>query len=156
MEWREKRSWEASLGGQVTNPNRGLKRVVLFKPYITSSGLRTVLSTVNSHIGDRLLPELKLSMRGLANLTSHLLSSIRLVLNRRGAFKPRSSRSCNEPQLILGSEITHDALSILFKETYSYESPSGRLSLKSFKLDHAEGGTHLTGKFMQERISVQH
>ena len=49
-----------------------------------------------------------------------------------------------------GGLISHDALSARFKETYGYDSPPGRLSLKFFELDRAEGGTRLTGELVLE------
>ena len=119
---------------------------------IASSGLRAVLSAVNSHIGDRPLPELKLSVgfnarSGQSDVASAILNLLGLELPRRlqAAFFEVVQRAATGS----GGEIGHDALSALFKETYGYDSPSSkRLSLKSFELDRAEGGTRLTGEFV--------
>ena len=118
---------------------------------IAGSGLRAVLSAVNSHIGDRLLPELKLSVgfnarSGQSDVASAILHWLGLELPRRlqAVFFEVVQRAAANS----GGEITHDALSTLFKETYGYESSSGRQSLKSFELDRAEGGTRLTGEFI--------
>lgn len=112
-----------------------------------------MLSAVNSHIGDRPLPELKLSVgfgtrSGQSDVASAILNSLGLELPRRlqAAFFEVVQRAAAGS----GGEIAHDALSALFKETYGYDSPSGRLSLKSFELDRDEGGTRLTGDFMLE------
>jgi 2-isopropylmalate synthase len=112
-----------------------------------------VLSTVNSHIGDRPLPELKLSVgfnarSGQSTVASAILNSLGLELPRRlqAAFFEVVQRAAVESSGL----ISHDALSALFKETYGYDSPPGRLSLKSFELDRAEGGTRLTGELVLE------
>jgi 2-isopropylmalate synthase len=118
---------------------------------IAGSGLRAVLSAVNSHIGDRPLPELKLSVgfnarSGQSDVASAILHSLGLELPRRlqAVFFEVVQRAAANSS----DEITHDELSALFKETYGYESPSGKLSLKSFELDRDEGGTRLTGEFI--------
>ena len=120
---------------------------------IVGSGLRAVLSAVNLHIGDRPLPELKLSVglsarSGQSDVASAILNSLGLELPRRlqAAFFEVVQR------VAAGSsgEIAHDALGPLFKKTYGYDSPLGRLSLKSFELDRDEGGTRLAGEFVLE------
>jgi 2-isopropylmalate synthase len=120
---------------------------------IAGSGLRAVLSAVNSYIGDRPLPELKLSVgfnarSGQSDVASAILNSLGLELPRRlqAAFFEVVQRAAAS----LGGEITYDALCALFKETYGYDSPSERLSLKSFELGRAEGGTRLEGEFILE------
>ena len=120
---------------------------------IVGSGLRAVLSAVNSHIGDRLLPELKLSVglsarSGQSDVASAILNLLGLELPRRlqAAFFEVVQRAA----VGSGGEIAHDALGALFKSTYGYDSPPGGLSLKSFELDRAEGGTRLTGEFVFE------
>ncbi|KAI0281564.1 2-isopropylmalate synthase [Russula brevipes] len=120
---------------------------------IAGSGLRAVLSAVNARIGDRPLPELKLSVgfgtrSGQSDVASAILNSLGLELPRRlqGAFFEVVQRAAAGS----GGEIAQDALSALFKETYGYGSPSGQLSLKSFELDRDEGGTRLTGDFVLE------
>ena len=125
---------------------------------IAGSGLRAVLSAVNSHIGDRPLPELKLSLgfnarSGQSDVASAILNSLGLELPRRlqAAFFEVVQRAA----ATASGEITHDALSALFKETYGYDAPSGPLSLKTFELDRVEGGTQLAGEFILED-KVQH
>jgi 2-isopropylmalate synthase len=125
---------------------------------IVGSGLRAVLSAVNFHIGDRPLPELKLSVgfsarSGQSDVASAILNLLGLELPRRlqAAFFEVVQRAA------VGSsgEITPDALGLLFKKTYGYDSPSGGLSLKSFELDRDEGETRLTGEFVLGE-KVQH
>ncbi len=125
---------------------------------IVGSGLRAVLSAVNFHIGDRPLPELKLSVgfsarSGQSDVASAILNLLGLELPRRlqAAFFEVVQRAAVDSS----GEITHDALGLLFKKTYGYDSPSGRLSLKSFELDRDEGGTRLTGEFVLDG-KVQH
>ena len=120
---------------------------------IVGSGLRAVLSAVNSHIGDRTLPELKLSVglsarSGQSDVASAILNLLGLELPRRlqAAFFEVVQRAAAGS----GGEIAHDALGALFKTTYGYDSPSEGLWLKSFELDRAEGGTRLTGEFVFE------
>ena len=125
---------------------------------IVGSGLRAVLSAVNLHIGDRTLPELKLSVglsarSGQSDVASAILNLLGLELPRRlqAAFFEVVQRAVASS----GGEIAHDALGALFKKTYGYDSPSGRLSLKSFELDRDERGTGLTGEFVLVE-QVQH
>ncbi|KAH9996877.1 2-isopropylmalate synthase [Russula vinacea] len=120
---------------------------------IVGSGLRAVLSAVNSHIGDRPLPELKLSVglssrSGQSDVASAVLNLLGLELPRRlqAAFFEVVQRAAVDS----GGEIAHDALSALFKTTYGYDIPPGGVWLKSFELDRAEGGTRLTGEFVLE------
>ncbi|KAI0306393.1 2-isopropylmalate synthase [Multifurca ochricompacta] len=120
---------------------------------IAGSGLRAVLSAVNSHIGDRVLPELKLSVgfnarSGQSDVSSAILNSLGLELPRRlqAAFFEVVQRAAAGS----GGEIAHDALSALFRETYGYDSPPEKLSLKSFELDRVEAGTSLSGEFLYE------
>jgi 2-isopropylmalate synthase len=123
---------------------------------IVGSGLRAVLSAVNSHIGDRPLPELKLSVglsarSGQSDVASAILNLLGLELPRRlqAAFFEVVQRAA----VGSGGEIAHEALSALFKKTYGYDSPSRGLWLRSFELDRAEGGTRLTGEFVfQEKV----
>ncbi|KAI0278809.1 2-isopropylmalate synthase [Russula brevipes] len=103
---------------------------------IAGSGLRAMLSAVNAHIGDRPLPELKLSVGFGTRSGQSDVAAFFEVVQRAAAGS--------------GGEIAQDALSALFKETYGYGSPSGQLSLKSFELDRDEGGTRLTGDFVLE------
>ena len=125
---------------------------------IVGSGLRAVLSAVNLHIGDRPLPELKLSVglsarSGQSDVASAILNSLGLELPRRlqAAFFEVVQRAAADSS----GEIAHDALGPLFKKTYGYDSPSGVLSLNSFELDRDEKGMLLTGVFVLEE-KVRH
>ena len=120
---------------------------------IVGSGLRAVLSAANLHIGDRPLPKLKLSVglstrSGQSDVASTILNLLGLELPRRlqAAFFEVVQRAAAGSS----GEIAHDALGPLFKNTYGYDSPPGRLSLKSFELDCDEGGTRLAGEFVLE------
>ena len=59
---------------------------------IPGSGLRAVLFAVNSHIGNRLLPELKLSVGFNARFGQ---SDVAAILNSLGLELPQRSRSYN-------------------------------------------------------------
>lgn len=120
---------------------------------IAGSGLRAVLSAVNSHIGDRVLPELKLSVgfnarSGQADIASAIVNSLALELPRRlqTAFFEVVQRSARES----GDAIGYDALTTLFKETYGYDMPDeGPVSLRSFELEHLAGARiRLAGDFV--------
>ncbi len=118
---------------------------------VAASGLRAVLSAVNSYIEDRPLPELKLSVgfdarSGQSDVASVILNSLGLELPRRlqAEFFEVVQRAASSSS----GEIAQDALSVLFKETYEYGSPPGQLSLKSFELDRVERGTRLSGEFV--------
>jgi 2-isopropylmalate synthase len=118
---------------------------------ITGSGLRAVLSAANSHIGDRPLPELMLTVgfnarSGQSTVASAILNSLGLELPRRlqAAFFEVVQRAAVDS----GGMISHDALSTLFKETYGYDTLPGQLSLKSFELDRVEDGKRLSGEFV--------
>jgi 2-isopropylmalate synthase len=118
---------------------------------IAGSGLRAVLSAVNSYVGDRALPELKLSVgfnarSGQSTVASAILNSLGLELPRRlqAAFFEVVQRAAVDS----GGFISHDALTALFKETYGYDSPPGLLSLNSFEFDRVENGKRLTGEFV--------
>ncbi|KAI0318829.1 hypothetical protein OF83DRAFT_1170761 [Amylostereum chailletii] len=122
---------------------------------IAGSGLRAVLSAANSHIGDRALPELKLSVgfnsrSGQSDIASAILNSLALELPRRlqAAFfevVQRVARSSSD-------EISYDALTALFKDTYGYDSQEeGPVALLSFELEHLAGGRiKLSGEFAYE------
>jgi len=127
---------------------------------VSASGLRAVLSAVNSYIGDRLLPEFKLSVgfnahSGQSDVATLILNSLGLELPRRlqAAFFEVVQRAAASS----GGEIAQDALSTLFKETYGYGSAPGQLSLNSFKLHRVERGIHLTGEFVLDgRVETVH
>ena len=118
---------------------------------IAASGLRAVLSAANNAIGDRVLPELKLSVgfnarSGQADIATAILNSLQLELPRRlqASFFEVVQRST----LDTGGEISYEDLVKLFRETYAYEE--GRFAVKSFKLEHldASGRAKLSGSFI--------
>ncbi|KAF8264234.1 2-isopropylmalate synthase [Lactarius quietus] len=118
---------------------------------VAASGLCAVLSAVNSYIEDRPLPALKLSVgfnarSGQSDVASVILNSLQLELPRRlqASFFEVVQRAASSSS----GEISQDALSVLFKETYGYGLPSGQLSLKSFELDRVERGLRLSGQFV--------
>ncbi|KAI0819041.1 hypothetical protein BC629DRAFT_1692087 [Irpex lacteus] len=107
---------------------------------IAGSGLRAVLSAVNTAIGDRVLPELKLSVgfnsrSGQADVASAVLHSLQLELPRRfqASFFEVVQRVARDQD----DNISYTALVELFRETYHYGTkvPS-RISLKNFTLDN--------------------
>lgn len=117
---------------------------------VSASGLRAVLSAVNSYIGDRPLPELKLTVgsntpSGPSDVASIILNSLGLELPRRlqASFFEAVQRAAASS----GGEIAQDSLSTLFKETYGYGLPPGQLSLKSFELGRLERGISFSGEF---------
>lgn len=120
---------------------------------ITGSGLRAVLSAANAHIGDRTLPELKLSFglgvrSGQADVASALQHALELELPRRlqAAFFEVVQRVARDS----GDEIPVDALPTLFKDTYGYDTivDSGPVTLRSFELEHlADKRVKINGNF---------
>ena len=106
---------------------------------IAGSGLRAVLSAVNNFIGDRPLPELKLSVgfnirSGQADIASAIVNSLGLELPRRlqSSFFEVVQRSARDH----GGDISFSALAELFRSTYGFESQSSKFSLGGFKLEH--------------------
>lgn len=120
---------------------------------IAGSGLRAVLSAVNTAIGDMELPELKLSVgfnakSGQADVASVIVNSLGLELPRRfqASFFEIVQRAARDA----GGEITVGALTELFKTTFSYDSvkPS-QFGLESFQLDHVDATKRvLKGEFL--------
>ena len=111
---------------------------------IAGSGLRAVLSAVNSAIGDRALPELKLSVgfnasSGQSDVTSVVVDSLQLELPRRlqASFFEVVQRAAENTD----GEMTYTGVVELFKETYKYGGPVGRYSIRSFKVDNVGNGT---------------
>ncbi|KAK1235447.1 2-isopropylmalate synthase (Alpha-isopropylmalate synthase) (Alpha-IPM synthetase) [Marasmius sp. AFHP31] len=112
---------------------------------IAGSGLRAVLSAVNNAIGDRPLPELKLtvgfnSKSGQEDVASVIVNSLGLELPRRfqSSFFEVVQRAARDA----GGEISIAGLTELFQETYGYnkETPrTSKLALESFKLEHLDG-----------------
>jgi 2-isopropylmalate synthase len=116
---------------------------------ITGSGLRAVLSAVNAAIGDRALPELKLSIgfysqTTQADVSSKILNSFGLEVPRRlqGSFWEVVQRSAREA----GGEISFDRLLELFRESYGYDVVNERFALSTFKMDQTGGEHQLTGE----------
>lgn len=114
---------------------------------IAGSGLRAVLSAVNSAIGDRVLPELKLNVKfgalsGQSDIASVIINSLQLELPRRlqASFFEVVQRKAEASD----GEITYTDVVELFKETYKYGGPVGRYSIRTFKVDNVENGTRKT------------
>lgn len=108
---------------------------------IAGSGLRAVLSAVNSAIGDRVLPELKLNvglgaLSGQSDIASVIANSLQLELPRRlqASFFEVVQRKSD-------GEITYTDVVELFKGTYKYGGPVGRYSIQTFKVDNVGNGT---------------
>ena len=108
---------------------------------IAGSGLRAVLSAVNNHIGDKKLPELKLSIgaearSGQADVATVILNSLQLELPRRlqAHFFETVQRASPE------GAIAYDALTDLFKKTYGFTSRDLPLLLQKFSMDHRSNG----------------
>ncbi|KAF7311487.1 Pyruvate carboxyltransferase domain-containing protein [Mycena kentingensis (nom. inval.)] len=123
---------------------------------IAASGLRAVLSAANNYIGARPLPELKLSVgfnagAGQADVASVIVNSLGLELPRR--FQASFLEVVQKAVRDVGGEISVDALTDLFRQTYAYD-PTGAvkppISLPSFKMEHiGEGGGRLiTGEVL--------
>lgn len=120
---------------------------------IAGSGLRAVLSAVNSFIGDRALPELKLSVgfndrSGQADVASAIVNSLGLELPRRlqSSFFEVVQREARDA----GGQISYEAVTELFKNTYSFQvkGVSAKIVLNSFKLeDLAEARKQIVGEF---------
>ncbi|KAI0807858.1 2-isopropylmalate synthase [Fomes fomentarius] len=121
---------------------------------IAASGLRAVLSAANNAIGDRTLPELKLSvginsLSGQADVATAILNSLQLELPRRlqASFFEAVQRAVRGS----GGEISYDGLVALFRQTYGfYEETETRFAVKNFTLAHldASGRARLSGSFI--------
>lgn len=122
---------------------------------IAGSGLRAVLSAVNSAIGDRELPELKLSVgfnakSGQADVATAILNSLQLELPRRlqASFFEEVQRATRET----GGEMSYSDLITLFQGTYQYEqtASSAKIQLKKFKMVNTEeeGQKKFSGEFV--------
>jgi 2-isopropylmalate synthase len=121
---------------------------------ITGSGLRALLSAANSAIGDRVLPELKLSVgfnarSGQADVASAIVNSLGLELPRRlqASFFEIVQRSASGA----GGEISFEAVTELFRSTYGFNAPCAgwQISMDSFKLEHIKDGhVQLVGTFV--------
>jgi len=111
---------------------------------IAGSGLRAVLSAVNRAIGDRALPELKLSvgfgaLSGQADIASAIVNSLHLELPRRlqASFFEVVQRVAQDS----GGEISYTALVELFQETYKYGGQEGRFEMHTFVLENVKNGS---------------
>jgi 2-isopropylmalate synthase len=111
---------------------------------IAASGLRAVLSAVNSAIADRELPELKLSVgfnakSGQADIADAIVNSLHLELPRRmqASFFEFVQRAARDS----GGQISYDALTTLFRHTYSFgvEKPT-RFDIQTFKMEYTDDG----------------
>ncbi|KAJ7632904.1 hypothetical protein FB45DRAFT_913837 [Roridomyces roridus] len=118
---------------------------------IAGSGLRAVLSAANNAIGERALPELKLSVgfnakSGQADISSVLVNSLGLELPRRfqASFFEVVQRAARDA----GGEISVGALTDLFRETYAYGASTPKISLPTFKMEHVGDGSRrlITGE----------
>jgi 2-isopropylmalate synthase len=114
---------------------------------IAGSGLRALLSAVNNAIGDRPLPELKLSVgfnsqSGQADIASVIVNSLGLELPRRlqSAFFEVAQRAAAD----VGGVISLGALTELFQSTYGFYpsgGSAGKLQLGKFNLEHVGDGS---------------
>jgi 2-isopropylmalate synthase len=116
---------------------------------ITGSGLRAVLSAVNAAIGDRTLPQLKLSIgfysqTTQADISSKILNSFGLELPRRlqSSFWEVVQRAAHES----GGEIAYDKLLELFQHSYGYDTVDDRFALLNFKMEQIDGQHQFTGE----------
>ncbi|KAL5489947.1 LEU4 [Sanghuangporus weigelae] len=108
---------------------------------IAGSGLRAVLSAVNNYIGDRALPELKLSVgfttrSGPADVASVILNTLQLDLPRRLQAHFFESVQHASPEGTIG----YDALTALFKNTYGFTIRELPLLLQKFTMEHLGDG----------------
>lgn len=114
---------------------------------IVTSGLRAVLSAVNGVIGDRELPELKLSVGfnatcGQSDVSDAIINTLGLELPRRlqASFFEVVQRTTQGSD----GKISYDDLSRLFQETYGYEvEDKGKISLLDFHFERVDGGRPL-------------
>lgn len=125
---------------------------------IAGSGLRAVLSAANRAIGDRELPELKLSVgfgakSGQADVASAIVNSLQLELPRRlqASFFEVVQRKARESE----GSISYTDLVQLFRETYRYGSSTpSRIELKSFTAENVgvsgAGRKELTAELIWE------
>ena len=127
---------------------------------IAASGLRAVLSAVNSAIGDRVLPELKLnvgvgSTSGQADIADVIVNSLGLQLPRR--LQASFFEVVQREGLKSGGQISHDNLTQLFKETYGYDVPrTSFFELLSFTLENSSDGRRKIALEMRVDGKVHH
>ncbi|KAJ7438498.1 hypothetical protein FB451DRAFT_1570258 [Mycena latifolia] len=114
---------------------------------IAGSGLRALLNAVNRAIGDRALPELKLSVgfnarSGQEDVSSVIVNSMGLELPRR--FQASFFEVVQRAARNAGGEISVGALTDLFRDTYAYDAKDGvapKLSMPNFKMEHVGDGS---------------
>ncbi|KIK58216.1 hypothetical protein GYMLUDRAFT_45423 [Collybiopsis luxurians FD-317 M1] len=119
---------------------------------IARSGLRAVLSAVNSAIADgREISELALGFQpkssGPEDVASVIVNQLGLELPRK--FQKTFFEVVQRKALEAGGEISINGVTQLFKDTYNYqnEGPT-KVALDSFKLDHLDGHRRaLSGSF---------
>ncbi|KAG6851301.1 hypothetical protein H0H93_011737 [Arthromyces matolae] len=121
---------------------------------IAGSGLRAVISAVNRAIGDRVLPELKLTVgfsgrSEQADVTSAIAHSLGLFLPRRfqSSFFEVVQRYARDN----GGEISYEAVTELFQKTYAFQvnSTSRKIELSSHKLEQlTEGRRQIHAEFL--------
>jgi 2-isopropylmalate synthase len=112
---------------------------------IAGCGLRAVLSAVNNAIGDRPLPELKLSVgfnarSGQADIADAIVNSLQLELPRRmqASFFEVVQRAARD----FGGQISYGALIDLFRNTYGFGAATpSRFNMESYKMEHIGDGS---------------
>ncbi len=127
---------------------------------ITGSGLRAVISAVNNAIGDRQLPELKLSVglkshSGQADVASVILNSLLLDLPRR--LQIHFFEIVQRAAQATDGAIDYDTLTNLFKTTYGFTVRDLPLILKSFTMEHVGSGElrSVVGTFVSNGQTIQ-
>lgn len=116
---------------------------------IAASGLRAVLSAVNSAIGDQALPELRLRVgfnnkSGQDDLAGVIVNSLGLELPRRlqASFFEVVQRAARDR----GGNISVNDVTDLFITTYAFNSPIAKLALGEHNMaDEGNGRRRFTG-----------
>ncbi|KAK2463313.1 hypothetical protein APHAL10511_004624 [Amanita phalloides] len=116
---------------------------------IAASGLRALLSAVNSAIGDQVLPELRLHVginnkSGQDDLASAIVNSLGLELPRRlqASFFEVVQRVARDK----GGSISLEDLTDLFITTYAFNTPVAKFVLGEYRMtDVGNGRRRFTG-----------
>ncbi|KAF8623506.1 hypothetical protein AX15_006289 [Amanita polypyramis BW_CC] len=110
---------------------------------IAACGLRALLSAINSAIGDRALPELRLHVgfnekSGQDDVASAIVNSLGLELPRRlqASFFEVVQRATRDR----GGSISFDDLTDLFIDTYGFNIPAAKLALGEHVMVDVGGG----------------
>lgn len=122
---------------------------------IASSGLRAVLSAVNTAIGTRKLPDLSLNIgyspkSNQEDVSSVIVNAIGLELPRRlqSDFFPVVQRAAQDKQ---GANLSYTDLTKLFEDTYGFNRPE-KVSLGLFDLERLSvnnaGGRRFAGEIV--------